>query len=138
MTIERHTLVDGQPEAIYAETANINYFLNTGLTPDSVDGVVNVNQSVKQHSRRAYVGSSLTTVTAHARTVIYDPGRRNGSATPGQQMILDDGIERRQFSYVGSWTKVHAFLVGDAKVDMKAFSAGARYNINAVSEGLAA
>ena len=137
MTIERHTLVDGQPEAIYAETANINYFLNTELTADSVDGVVNVNQSVKQHSRRAYVGSSTSTVSSHSRTVIYDPGRRNGTATPGQQMILDDGTERRQFTYVGSWTRVHAFLVGDAKMDLMAYSAGARYNITATSPGFA-
>jgi len=76
-------------------------------------------------------------VASHSRTVLYDPGRRNGSATPGQQMILSDGTETRQFTYTGPWTEIHAFLVGNAKMDLSAYSASARYEIAAVGEGLA-
>ena len=113
----------------------INYFLKTELTPDSADGVTNVTQSVKAHSRRRYTGDQTpASVSAHSRTVIQDPGRRNGSATPGQQMILDDGVEKRQFTFTGSWTDVHAFLVGDAKMDMLAYSPSARYSISAAGE----
>ena len=64
-----------------------------------------------------------------------DPGRRNGAATPGKEMILDDGTERRSFTYTGPWMDVHSWLVGEAKVDLKAYSESARYDITAVSEG---
>lgn len=137
MAIEKHTVKEDTNSAIYGETANINYFLKTALTPDSADGVVNVSQSVKAHTRRAYKGATPANVASHSRTVLYDPGRRNGSATPGQQMILSDGTETRQFTYTGPWTEIHAFLVGNAKMDMSAYSASARYEIAAVGEGLA-
>ena len=137
MAIQRHTVKEDTNSAIYGETANINYFLKTDLTPDSADGAVNVSQSVKEHPRRKYKGSATTTVESHSRTVLYDPGRRNGSATPGQQMILSDGTETRQFTYTGPWIEIHAYLVGNAKMDLSAYSASARYEIAAVGEGLA-
>ena len=137
MAIQRHTVKEDTNSAIYGETANINYFLKTALTPDSADGVSNVSQSVKAHTRRAYTGATPANVSPHGRTVLYDPGRRNGSATPGQQMILSDGTETRQFTYTGPWIEIHAFLVGNAKMDLSAYSASARYEIAAVGEGLA-
>lgn len=138
MAIEKHELPNSSA-AIYGETANINYFLNTPLTPASADGVTNTEQTVKAHSRRGYVGDNTpASVSSHSRTVMYDPGRRNGSATPGQEMILDDGVEKRSFTYTGSWTDVHAFLVGNAAMDLSAYSASARYLITAASQGLAA
>ena len=138
MTIEKHSL-DGTSAAIYAETANINYFLKTALTPDSADSVTNVEQSVKAHNRRRYVGDQTpASVSAHSRTVIQDPGRRNGSATPGKEMILDDGTEKRSFTFTGAWTDVHAFLVGNAKMDLLAYSPSARYSISAAGEAIAA
>ena len=66
---------------------------------------------------------------------MYDPGRRNGAATPGKDMLLSDDTERRAFTYVGSWTDVHAFLVGQAKMDLKAYSESARYDIAQASIG---
>lgn len=131
MSIEKHSLSGGSA-AIYAETANLNYFLKTTLDPDSVGAVTNVQQSVKAHSRRRYVGDQTpASVSAHQREVLVDPGRRNGSATPGQQMVLSDGVETRQFTYTGPWTDVHAYLVGNAKMDLSAYSASARYLIKA-------
>ena len=137
MTIEKHSL-DGTNAAIYAESANLNYFLSTPLEPDSVDGVTNVSQSVKTHTRRRYVGDPTpANVSAHSRTVLVDPGRRNGSGTPGKQMILSDGVETRQFTYTGPWTDVHAFLVANAAMDLFAYSASARYTITVAEAGLA-
>lgn len=137
MAIEKHELPD-KSAAIYGETANINYFLTTPLTPASASGVTNTEQTVKAHSRRRYVGDSTpASVSSHSRTVMYDPGRRNGAATPGQEMILDDGVEKRLFTYTGSWTDVHAHLVGDAAMDLSAYSASARYLITATSPGQA-
>ena len=134
MSIEKHSL-DGTEAAIYGETANINYFLNEALTPDSADSVTVVQQSVSAHSRRSYVGHQTpASVSAHTREVVQDPGRRNGNATPGKQMILDDGTERRSFTFTGPWTDVHAFLVGNAKMALSAYSPSARYLIQAAAQ----
>ena len=136
--ILKHTLPQ-KDAAIYGETANINYFLKTPLEPDVDEGVINVQQNVKAHTRRKYKGDDQkSNVSAHTRVTIYDPGRRNGSATPGRNMLLSDGKERRAFTYVGPWTDVHAHLVGDAKMDLAAFSESARYDIKAQEEGFKA
>ena len=50
-------------------------------------------------------------------------------------MILDDGTERRQFTYTGPWMDVHSWLVGDAKAALKAYSESARYDIAAATQG---
>jgi len=137
MSIEKHSL-DGGDAAIYAETANLNYFLKEALSPDSVDSVVDKQASVKAHTRRRYVGDQTpANVSAHSREYVYDPGRRNGAATPGQNMVLSDGIERRSMTYTGSVMDVRAYLVGNAKMDLKFYSASARYEIKAVAEGSA-
>ena len=134
--IQQHTIQDGKA-AIYGETANINYFLKTELKADSEEGVINVSQTVKAHTRRRYKGDSqASNVSGHDRVTMYDPGRRNGSATPGKNMLLTDGTERRAFTYVGPWTQVHAFLVGDAKMDLMAYSESARYDIKAANEAV--
>jgi hypothetical protein len=131
MAIQKHSL-DGTDAAIYGETANINYFVNTALTPDSAGAVVNKQASVKSFTRRQYPGDSTPiNVTAHSREFMVDPGRRNGAATPGKEMILDDGTEKRTFTYTGPWMDVHAWLVGDAKMALKAYSESARYDIAA-------
>ena len=137
MAIQKHSL-DGTESAIYAESANINYFLNTELEPGSAGGVENRTKSIPARTVRRYPGDqtpySIPSVTA---TYLYDPGRRNGSATPGKEMILNDGVEKRVFTYTGSWTDVHAFLVGNAKMDLAAYSDSARYDIKAVAAGQA-
>ena len=137
MSIEKHSLPDSEA-AIYGETANLNYFLKTALEADSDVAVVDKQASVKAHTRRRYVGDDTpVNVSAHSREYVYDPGRRNGSATPGKQMILSDGVERRSFTYTGSWMDIRAFLVGNAKMDLKAYSASARYKIKATGAELA-
>ena len=108
----------GADIAIYGEPANINYFLNSDLVPVSQTGAVDKQASVKAHTRRRYAGDSApSNVSASTREYLYDPGRRNGAAVPGNPFILDDGTERRQFSYTGSFMDLHAFIKGDASMD---------------------
>lgn len=139
MAIEKHT-IDQRGTAIWAETANLNYFLNTALTPDTVDGVEVRKKAMPKRVVRRYKGDPDPYEIAPIAEVryLYDPGRRGGSATPGKEMILDDGTERRAMTYVGSFVDVHAFILGDAKMDLTLYSEGAPYNITAVSAGLGA
>lgn len=131
MAIQRHSIPDSDA-AIYGESANINYFVKTALTADSAGAVTNKQSTVKAFQRRQYPGDSTPiNVTSHSREFMVDPGRRNGAATPGKEMILDDGTERRSFTYIGPWMDVHAWLVGDAKMALKAYSESARYDIAA-------
>lgn len=135
MTIQKHTY-DASGNAIYAETANINYFLKTALEPDTVGGVVNKQTEVKAYSRRRYKGDDeKANMKVSTRNFMYDPGRRNGNATPGSPFVLDDGVEKRSFTFTGPFADLHAFLVGDAKMDLKVFSPSARYDIIAVEGG---
>ena len=132
MTIQKHVF-DLEGGAIYAETANINYFLKTELVPASAEGVTNKTANVSAFTRRRYPGDAEpSNVSASTRDFLYDPGRRNGNATPGQPFILDDGVEKRSFTFTGPFTNLHAFLVGDAKMDFRVFSPSASYEIAAV------
>jgi len=132
MTIQKHVF-DLEGDAIYAETANINYFLKTALEPASAEGVTNKTANVSAFTRRRYPGDDApSNVSASTREYLYDPGRRNGNATPGQPFILDDGVEKRSFTFTGPFTNLHAFLVGDAKMDFRVFSPSASYEITAV------
>ena len=135
MSIQKH-VYDANGNGIYAETANINYFLKTPLAPASSEGVTNKTASVKAHTRRRYPGDATpANIPVSSREFLVDPGRRNGNATPGSSFILDDGVEKRAFTYTGSFTDLHAFLVGDASKDMRVFSPSASYDITAVDGG---
>jgi len=135
MAIQKH-VYDENGNGIYGETANINYFLSTPLSPASAEGVTNKTANVSAFTRRRYPGDpEPSNVSASTREFLYDPGRRNGNATPGSPFILDDGVEKRSFTYTGPFTDLHAFLVGDAKMDFRVFSPSASYDITAVEGG---
>ena len=130
MAIQKHSIANSNA-AIYAETVNINYFLASELVPDSIDGVTNAQSSVSAFTRRRYAGDSTPiNVSSHSRDYLVDPGRRNGAATPGKEMILDDGIEKRVFTYTGPWLDIHAYLTVALKPGTtKCYSESARYDI---------
>jgi len=124
--------IPGDSNAIFGEPANINYFINTPLVPDSETGVVNRQSDVKAHTRRRYAtDTSPVNVSAAQREWLYDPGRRNGSALPGNPFILDDGVEKRAFHYTGTFTSLHAYFVLQAKMDLTLYSQSAAYDIAA-------
>jgi len=129
MSIQKHVF-DLNGNGIYGETANINYFLKTSLAPASAEGVQNKSAIVSAHTRRRYPGDpEASNVSSSTREFLYDPGRRNGNATPGEPFILDDGVEKRSFTFTGPFTDLHAFLVGDAKMDLRCYSPSASYDI---------
>lgn len=135
MTIQRHTIPDTE-SAIYGETANVNFFVTTPLVADAAGAVVNRQSQVAAHTRRRFPGDeSPVQVDTHPREWMQDPGRRNGAATPGKDMVLAAGGERRAFTYTGRWMDVHAWLVGDAAQDTTAYSESARYDIAAAGGG---
>lgn len=122
--------------AIIGTPANINYFLNTPLTPDSAGGVVDKTSTVKAHTRRSYYNDSTpSNVSGGSREYLYDPGRRNGSAIPGNPFILDDGLEKRAFHYTGDFMDLHAFFVGEAKMPLVLYSQSAAYSIAKAESG---
>lgn len=135
MAITKHSLA-GTDAAIYGETENLNYFLSSNLEPDTIAGVTNQQSSVSAFTRRRYASDSTPiNVSSHQREYLVDPGRRNGSATPGKEMILDDGTEKRSFTYTGPWLDVHSFLTGALKPGItKCYSESARYDITVATE----
>ena len=121
---------------IIGNLANINYFLNTPLVPDSETGVVNKTSTVKASTRRQYVDDPTPiNVSGHQREFLFDPGRRNGSAIPGNPFIVTDGTETRSFMYTGTFVDLHAFFVGEAKTDIVLYSQSAAYSIAAAESG---
>ena len=129
MTVQKFA-PEGFELAIYAEEANLNYFLNTPITPASEGAIVNKTAIVKAHTRRQYVGDPTpVNVSGGDRTYMYDPGRKVGNALPGEPFILDDGVEKRQMTFAGNVVDLHAFFMSDAKAELKLYTTGARYLI---------
>jgi hypothetical protein len=132
MAIVSHTIPGGgdKPAKIYAETPNIQFFVGSGLEPDSEAGPTNVSVS--------FPGDPTPVSTSGGtRVVLVDPSRKSGNAIPGKVFILaqyDEEnvlVEKRQFSYTGSWVKVHAFLRSECVGNVFAYnSSGARYTIS--------
>ena len=129
MTIQK-MIPNGSEIAIFGEPANINYFVNTPLVPASAGAVVNKTAIVGSSTRRKYKGDPApSNVKSHNREFLYDPGRRNGAAIPGKPFILDDGIEKRQFSFTGNFIDLHAYFVGEAAMALTLYSPSAAYAI---------
>lgn len=128
----------GQPVTIYGETANINYFLNNNLEPDTLAGVTNGQVSVSSHSRQQYPGDPTpSNVSGSQREFLVDPSRKSGNGLPGRSFVLvgmnaNGGVtEKRQFTYKGRWVDLHAFLAAEAGMNMFAYNnTGARYTIS--------
>lgn len=126
----------GRDFSIYCIPDNFNYFVDTALVPDTVEGVVNKQSSVKAHTRRKYIDDPApSNVSGHDREFMYDPGRKVGQAIPGFSFILDDGVEKRQFTLEGNVVDLHAYLVSELVVDVKLYTQGARYMISAAEGG---
>ena len=134
-TIEKCTPA-GRDFSIYCIPANFNYFVKTPVVPDTVDGVVNKQSQVKSHQRRKYIDDPApSNVDTHPREYMYDPGRKVGNSIPGFSFILDDGVEKRQFTLDGNVMDLHAYLVSDLDKEVKLYTQGARYVIEAPEGG---
>ena len=126
----------GKDLAIYGQPENINYFVTTPLVPVSETSAVDKTSTVSAHTRRRYKGDTTpVNVSGSTREFLYDPGRRNGSAVPGNPFILDDGTEKRAFHYTGTVMDLHAYLVGEAAMDLVLYSQSAAYDIEKAGGG---
>ena len=111
---------------IYGHPANISYFLTTPLVP-ATDGEREMKTGTKKgHTRRRYVGDEFPiNVSGHGFDYLYDPGRRVGSAIPGWSFILDDGVEKRQFTTDGDVQNLILFLEDNIKAQTRVYTGGA-------------
>lgn len=117
---------------------NLNYFLNTPLTPQGSATATNKTVGVKSHQRRSYPGDSTpSAVAATSREYLADAGRKSGAALGGYTFTLvsDAGLpgeEKRSFTLVkGRLMDLHSFLASDAKMQIYLYGkSGARYVID--------
>lgn len=103
---------------------NLNYFIDiagSGLVPQDSAAVVVTeslskggNASVKRYPN----DPSPFTRANTAKTIMKNRNVRHGNALPGRRFILDDGTERRRFTYQGQLASLHALLVGHLKMDV--------------------
>lgn len=137
MAISKHVIpaANGRKElTIYGETPNINFFLKTPLVPATSAAATVGQATVKAHTRRQYPGdTSAINVSASAREYLKDPSRKSGNGLPGRSILLvaDPGLpgeEKRQFTLKGRWVDFHAFLVGQAKMQIKAYNNTGAYS----------
>ena len=143
MAILPHTvdMPTGGSFTIYAEPANINYFINGDLEPDASGGVSNGQANVASHSRQRYPGDMAPSgVDGSNREFLIDPSRKSGNGLPGTNFILvalgEEGeiLEKRQFTYKGRWLDLHSFLMAEAAFPLFAYNnSGARYTIAAAT-----
>ena len=113
---------------LYAELANINFFIKAPLTPTDVQNFSNKSVAVKAHTRRRFPGDPAPiNVSATSREFLVDPTRRSGNALPGREVVLVSdagfpGEERRTFTLKGRWVDFHAWLVANAKMQIHAYN----------------
>ena len=138
MATTGHTVAvaGGNDVTIYAETANINYFLTTPLTADTTEGPTNSAAQVAGSTRRQYPGDSTTiSVSAATREFLVDPSRKSGNALPGRNFAMKErggAGEFRSFTFKGRMMDLHAFLSGEVSKDVFLYGpSGARYTIDA-------
>ena len=120
--------VVGHTWSIWAIPANFNYFVDTDLVPAENAGSEEKTASKKAHTRRRYVNDPAPiNVSAHSYTYLYDPGRKVGSAIPGYSFILDDGVEKRQFTTNAPVASLYGYLLQDLTRKTSLYTQGARY-----------
>ena len=104
---------------------NLNYFIDVagaGLEASTAQDVVVAQSNSKggNASVRRYPGDPAPFNRANvAKQIMKNRVVRHGNALPGRRFILDDGTERRQFTYQGELAALHALMVGHLKKDVK-------------------
>jgi len=134
----RVTAPGGRTVKIYGEKANLEYFIKTTLDGATAGAPTNKQVTAKAYQRRQYPGdTTLINMPGTVRQVLIDPTAKSGNGLPGFSFVLkgDPGLpgeETRQFTYVGRWIDLHAWLGANAKMMVYAYNhTGRRYTINA-------
>jgi len=118
--------VAGQELEIFTiATENLEYFIDiagSGLVVQGSDEVVIAESASKGGSASVsrYPGDpSPYNRTNAPRKIMKNRFVRHGSALPGRRFVLEDGTERRQFTYNGNLSALHALLVGNLKMEVR-------------------
>ena len=104
---------------------NLNYFIDvagSGLEPVTSADVVVTKSNTKggSSSVKRFPGDNEPFNRKNvAKTIMKNRDVRHGNALPGRRFVLDDGTQRRQFTYQGELASLHALLVGNLKMDVK-------------------
>jgi hypothetical protein len=121
---------------IYGHPQNFAYFVTTPLAPAVEAGRETMTSTKKSHTRRRYVGDPAPmNVDGHTFDYLQDPGRKVGSAIPGWSFILDDGIEKRQFTTTGDVQNLVLYLQDNLKKTTKLYTQGASTVIKITANG---
>ena len=108
-----HT-IDTKTVKVYAIAANLTYFVTD--TP-VVPGVgTPVTYAVKGGAVHRFPGDPAPFNRAGFTATRSLPVARS-RAIPGKPFVLTDGVETRQFSYVGSLSTLYAYLLNSAKLN---------------------
>ena len=135
-TYQTKLVIPDQPWAIYGHPANFNHFVTTPLVPAEAGDREYKSVPVKAHSRRRYIGDAApSSVSAHGMSLVYDPGRKTGTAVPGWSFILQDATEKRQFTTTADVIGLIAYLEDAVKATTRLYTQGARYTIEPAQEG---
>ena len=145
MAIEKFQPDESYELYIYGEQANLEYFLGS-QTPLAAGAATNSSVSVGSHQRKRFIGdTNAATVSSHSRTILIDPGAKNGNSLPGKPFVVDeltddgepapDG-EVRQFSYQGTFRDLHAIFVANAQHTCWLISpSGKKYKVDTTAGG---
>ena len=104
---------------------NLDYFIDiagSGLDQRNSADVVVADSATKGGNTAVhrYPGDPSPYNRANtSRKIMKNRTVRHGNALPGKGFMLDDGTERRQFTYQGDLRALHALLVGHLKMDVK-------------------
>ena len=100
---------------LYDKFGNLSYFADvTGLDDKTKTGA-DISPSVSAHSRNSFMRDPApSSVSAHTR-YLSTGLRQSKGGFPGVGITLDDGVERRDFSYTGTMSGLVAWLKTTAK-----------------------
>jgi nucleoside-diphosphate-sugar epimerase len=115
---------------IYGNPTNWNYYFDKPATPATAAGIEIKQYTRKAHTRRSYPGDPTpVNVSQAACEWVFDPGRKVGNAVPGYSIVLDDGTEKRQFTFDGDVAELILFCKEHLKAATAVYTQGARYTV---------
>ena len=111
--------VNGKSVKVYAIKDNWNYFVTD--TADVPGVTPSVSYAVRGQSVHRFPGDPLPYNRAGFTATRSLPVARKRTL-PGKPFVLTDGIETRQFSFVGSLSSLYAYCLSAAKQDFTLIS----------------
>ena len=111
--------IDGKTVKVFAIPANLNYFVTD--TPYTGAAGTPISYAVPAQTVRRFPGDPSPYNRAGFTATRSLPVARK-RAIPGKPFVLSDGIETRQFSFVGSLSTLYAYLLNAAKQDFTLIS----------------